>query len=195
MKVELIYVTPDPEAHIGEQASECYESKTDRHSCIKRAAHCVQSGHLATLRFAFATVRVSGISRVCSHQLVRVAHAGILQRSQRYVKETYVEYIDPPVLETLDAGIQHQWRNIQDSAEALYLLLVDEGLMKKEDARYILPQGCSTSLRMCLNFQGWRDLLANRTDKAAQWEVRGVGTEIQTLLAREAPLIFGDWTK
>ena len=190
MNVELIFCTPDPEAHIGEQASECYDSKTEREACIKRAAHCVDSGHLATLRFASATVRVSGISRICSHQLVRVAHAGILQRSQRYVKETAVEYINPPALQGVNWGDAFVWRRIQDDAEALYLKLVDTGQMKKEDARYILPQGCSTSLRITGNFQMWLDLLGNRTTKHAQWEVRDVAMEIQRLLAEQAPGIF-----
>jgi len=190
MKVELIRIDPDAEAFIGEQASECYDSKTDRESCIKRAGHCIDSGHLATLRFAHATVRVSGISRVCSHQLVRVSHAGILQRSQRYVKETAVEYVDPPALVSAPGWATEDWRRVQREAEDLYLRLVNHGLMKKEDARYILPQGCTTSLRMCLNFQGWRDLLANRRDKAAQWEVRDVANEIHRLLNEQAPRVF-----
>lgn len=190
MKVELIFISPDPEAHIGEQAAECYDSKTDRESCVKRAAHCVSSGHLATLRFAFATVRITGISRVCSHQLVRVAHAGILQRSQRYVKETSVEYVNPPAYYELPTHLRMHWDEIQSDAEDMYLHLVDQKIMKKEDARYILPQSCTTSLRMTGNFQMWLDLLANRTDKAAQWEVREVGLEIQRLLAEHAPGIF-----
>ena len=37
MRVELIFITPDPEAHIGAQAAECYDSKTDRESCLRRA--------------------------------------------------------------------------------------------------------------------------------------------------------------
>ena len=190
MNVELIYCTPDPEAHIGEQASECYDSKTGREACIKRAAHCVDSGHLATLRFAYATVRISGISRVCSHQLVRVAHAGILQRSQRYVAETSVEYINPPAYDALPENVRNAWDTLQTDAEYLYLGLIGAKLMKKEDARYILPQGCSTSLRITGNFQMWLDLLGNRTTKHAQWEVRDVAVEIQRLLAEQAPGIF-----
>lgn len=190
MKVELLFVTPDPEFHIGEQASECYDSKTDRESCLKRAGHCVDSGHLATLRFAYATVRISGISRVCSHQLVRVAHAGILQRSQRYVKESAVEFVNPPTVEHLTAEQWLKWNTIQKAAEALYLELIDNGKMKKEDARYILPQGCTTSLRMTGNFQMWLDILTNRTSKHAQWEIRAVACEIQRQLAEHAPRIF-----
>lgn len=189
-KVELIRIDKDPEAFIGEQASECYDSKTDPDSCVKRAAHCVHSGHLATLRFASASFRISGISRVCSHQLVRVAHAGILQRSQRYVKETCIEYIDPPSLQDIPPDLQRDWEQIQKDAERLYLEVVNRGLMKKEDARYILPQGCTTSLRIVGNFQMWLDLLGNRTSNHAQWEVRQVAQTIKGILREHAPHIF-----
>jgi thymidylate synthase (FAD) len=190
MKVTLKFISPDPEAHIGEMAAECYDSKTDRESCLRRAKHCNDIGHLATLRFAYATFKIEGISRVCSHQIVRVAHAGILQRSQRYVKETAVEYVDPPVLATLPEELQADWDMIKDAASSLYLKLVDSGHMKKEDARYILPQGCTTSLNITGNFQMWKDLLANRTAKKAQWEVRDVANEITRILNQHAPMVF-----
>jgi len=194
MKVILIPAgtTACPEEHIGEMASICYDSDTSPEACIRRARKCKDSGHLATLRFAYATFRVSEISRVCSHQLVRMAHAGILQRSQRYVKETAVEFIDPPALELCHPNEQLEWAHIQDAAERLYLKLVDTKQMKKEDARYILPQGCSTELNLCLNFQGWRDFLKNRAHSAAQWEARNVAFEIKRQLAELAPGIFGD---
>ena len=191
MRVELIpgSYTLDPEAHIGEQAAECYDSKTDRESCLRRAAHCVDSGHLATLRFAYAGFHISGISRVCSHQIVRVAHAGILQRSQRYVKETAVEYVIPPAIRALPFALQVRWLAANDEAEAIYLGAIEAG-MKKEDARYILPQGCTTSLRITGNFQMWRDLLGNRRTKHAQWEVRDVADEVYRQLSTLAPRIF-----
>lgn len=191
MKVELLDHTTDPEYRIGLYASECYDSNKEREACIRRTAHCRDSGHLATLRFAYATMRVDGISRVCSHQLVRMAHAGILQRSQRYVKESKVVYIDPPALLNLPHEIKDRWTHIQQNAETLYLQLVNSGMMKKEDARYILPQGCSTSLVLCLNFQGWRDLLRNRNAKHAQWEVRDVAADINRLLGGISPSLFG----
>lgn len=189
-KVELIRIDDDPEAHIGEQAAECYDSKTDRESCIRRAGHCVDSGHLATLRFASASFRISGISRTCSHQLVRVAHAGILQKSQRYVKESAITYIDPPELLKMPPEIREEWLELQKRAEHLYLTLTEQKLMKKEDARYILPQGCETSLRIIMNFQGWKDFLGNRTSNHAQWEIRHVAKSIQSILREHAPHIF-----
>lgn len=192
MKVTLVDYTKQAEWLIGEAAAICYDADTSLDACIRRAKKCKDSGHLATLRFASAYFNVTGISRVCSHQIVRMAHAGILQRSQRYVKETAVEYIDPPALAHCSYDEQLEWASIQDRAESLYLKLVDTKAMKKEDARYILPQGCSTEMNLCLNFQGWRDFLRNRNDKHAQWEVRDVAAEIQHHLASIAPNIFGD---
>ena len=192
MKVTLTNHTGQPELVIGEMAAICYDSDMSKEACIRRAKKCKDSGHLATLRFAYATFKVEEISRVCSHQIVRMAHAGILQRSQRYVKETAVEYIDPPAVADLPESERLVWMQVQDTAEALYLRLVDGKFMRKEDARYILPQGCSTSMNLCLNFQGWRDFLKNRAHGAAQWEVREVAFEIKRQLAELAPGIFGD---
>ncbi len=189
MKVELKHITPDAEAHIGEAAAECYDSNTGREACLRRAEHCMSVQHLATLRFAMADFRITGISRVASHQIVRVAHAGILQRSQRYVKETAVEYIDPPALAELPAHLRHAWEKNNSEAEAIYLAAIEAG-MKKEDARYKLPQACTTSLRICGNFQMWHDLLGNRRAKKAQWEVRDVADEIYRQLNQHAPRVF-----
>lgn len=191
-RIELRDHTADPEWRIGYEAAECYDSDKGRAACIRRAKHCRDSGHLATLRFAYATIRVSNISRVCSHQIVRMAHAGILQRSQRYVKETRVDYIDPPALKDAPGWYREEWRRIQEVAAFLYLEGVNQKYLRKEDARYILPQGCTTALSLCLNFQGWRDFLKNRNDKHAQWEVRDVAQQIQAVLAEIAPHIFGD---
>ena len=35
MQVELKFITPDAEAHIGEAAAECYDSSTEREACAK----------------------------------------------------------------------------------------------------------------------------------------------------------------
>lgn len=190
MLVTLTDHTNLPEVTVGKNAAICYDSKADEESCLRRAENCKNQGHMATMRFAYATFNISGISRVCSHQLVRVAHAGILQRSQRYVKESAVTYIDPPALLELPVELQFGWKNTQRDAEDLYLHLVDNKLMRKEDARYILPQGCMTEMNVCMNFQGWKDFLHNRTDKHAQWEIREVAVEIQRLLNSIAPRLF-----
>ena len=176
--------TIDSLRHIGEMASIRYDSDTSLVACVRRA-----------LKFkAYATFNVAGISRVCSHQIVRMAQAGILQRSQRYVKETKVEFVfvDPPALADCPQNFRDEWRRVQREAEMLYLHALDNKMLKKEDARYILPQGCTTEMNLCLNFLGWRDFIKNRNDKHAQWEVRAVAEEINRQLGEIAPGLFGE---
>lgn len=189
MKVELLDYTNNPADTIGKMAAICYDAKTDINSNVKRASHCKDKGHLMTMRFAYATVNVSGISRVCSHQLVRIAHAGILQESQRYVAQSDLEFVIPDSITSLDKALQDRWLSHLEESQNIYDECLKSGV-KKEDARYILSQSCTTQLNLCLNFQGWRDFLRNRTAKAAQWEIRDMAIEIEKLLHDIAPEIF-----
>lgn len=192
MQVTLIDHTADPENLIGRMAAECYDAKTDRESNIRRAKHCTTNGHLATLRFASATFRIEGISRICSHQLVRVAHAGILQKSQRYVDSSNVEFVRPPALSDAPIGLQMAWAQLEQASKDLYSAALDAG-MKKEDARFALLHSADTNINIVGNFQFWRDWLANRTAKAAQWEVREVAQQIGLHLSTIAPNIFAEY--
>ncbi len=142
-----------------------------------------------TMRFAYATINVQGISRICSHQLVRMAHAGILQESQRYVEQSEIEFITPPSLKDMSLQIRARWDQYLVLGEELYSDSI-KAKMKKEDARYCLPQSCTTQLNLCLNFQAWRDFLKNRTSKSAQWEIREMALEIEQILHNLAPEIF-----
>ena len=190
MKVQLLDYTQDPEYKIGLFSAECYDSKKDRESCIRRVKHCKDSGHLATLRFAYATFHVEGISRVCSHQMIRHAHLSYLQRSQRYTKESSVEFIEPDALKDTPEYYRNAWKKIQADAEALYLAGVDNKYLKKEDSRFILPQGCTTSIVVTGNFQALLDFIKLRADKHAQKEIREVALEINRQLNEIAPNVF-----
>jgi thymidylate synthase (FAD) len=189
MKVTLVQSTPNPEEHIGLLAGICY-GKTGEQSpeqCIKRAEHCVTKGHLSTLRFAHATFLIEGISRICSHQFVRSKHLDFLQRSQRYCNEGEVESVMP---DSIMSSIYHidAWE-IQNHAKWLYDKLIADGF-KKEDARFILPQGTTTKLLVVGNFQAWYDFIKLRSGKEVQWEIRAVAHEINRQLHGIAPNIF-----
>jgi thymidylate synthase (FAD) len=185
MKVTLVQSTPNPEEHIGLLAGICY-GKTGEQSpeqCIKRAYHCVTKGHLSTLRFAHATFLIEDISRICSHQFVRSKHLDFLQRSQRYCNESEVEVIVPEAIRfnVVDRHLME--------AKSLYELLIADGV-KKEDARFILPQGTTTELLVVGNFQAWYDFIKLRSGKEVQWEIRAVAHEINRQLHSIAPNIF-----
>jgi thymidylate synthase (FAD) len=185
MKVTLVQSTPNPEEHIGLLAGICY-GKTGEQSpeqCIKRAYHCVTKGHLSTLRFAHATFLIEDISRICSHQFVRSKHLDFLQRSQRYCNEEETNVVIPESISKYD---------VQDfvyNAQILYENLIKNGV-KKEDARFILPQGTTTELLVVGNFQAWYDFIKLRSGKEVQWEIRAVAHEINHQLHKIAPNIF-----
>ena len=144
MKVTLIQNTPNPEEHIGLLAGICY-GKTGEQSpeqCIKRAYHCVTKGHLSTLRFAHATFLIEDISRICSHQFVRSKHLDFLQRSQRYCNEEETNVVIPESLSKYD-DCNYGISDFVYNAQILYENLIKNGV-KKEDARFILPQGTRT---------------------------------------------------
>ena len=187
MEVKLLQSTPSPEIFIGQMAGICYgKENSDDETCIKRAAHCVEKGHLSTLRFAHATFRVSGISRVCSHQLVRSKHLDFLQRSQRYCNEAESNSVIPKFESKVAEKL---FLETLGNAKVNYYELLRNG-MKKEDARMILPQCVTTELIVVGNFQAWLDFINLRDTKEAQWEIRAVAQEIKTQLSSIAPNIF-----
>lgn len=188
MIVQLIDHTDDPEAKIGQMAAICYDADLSRESCIRRARQCKDKGHLATLRFAYATFNVREISRVCSHQLVRHPHLSYLQRSQRYCSEDDLDFVVP---EEIFAGAEwHVYTKAVHAAHDAYRELLKMGI-KKENARFVLPQSGMTELNITGNFQAWLDFINLRDDKAAQWEIRQVAQEIRKQLTGIAPGIFG----
>lgn len=189
MQVHLKYLTEDAENFIGAMAGICYGSDTDNEAKnIKRAAKCAQDGHLATLRFAHATFHVSGISRVCSHQFVRSKHLDFLQRSQRYCKEDSAEFVNS-IPDHMGEFVKEVYEHQQKSL-SLYKHLLKYGV-KKEDARFVLPEATTTELVVTGNLQAWLDFIKLRADKHAQWEIRAVAKEINNQLAAHCPNIFG----
>ena len=81
MKVTLTRVTENPIMAIEEAASNCYDSEPSPDGKIMKS--CYKSGHHSVLEFADFTFHIEGISRACSHQLVRHRCASYAQSSQR----------------------------------------------------------------------------------------------------------------
>lgn len=186
MQVELLQLTPNAVEFIGKCAGICYDSKDEPEANRRRAAQCAQKGHLATLRFAHATFHVSGISRACSHQFVRSKHLDFLQRSQRYCKEdpTFV------VLNRYeDYNIGLQMSNHYRFCYNFYNTLLERGV-KKEDARFVLPEATTTELIVTGNLQAWQDFINLRSGKEAQWEIRQVACGISKHLSYHLPELF-----
>lgn len=181
MKINLEDITENAEYKIAKYAAICYDADTSEDSCARRINKLLNLGHLATLRFGTATFLIEGVSRACSHQLVRSKHLDFLQESQRYVKQDAVEFIYPTNDPSFDV--------IYEACIKTYRELINKGI-RKEDARFVLHNAATTRLYVTGNFQAWKDFLRNRTDKAAQWEIRAVALEIEKQLNEHCPNIF-----
>lgn len=70
-----------------------------------------------------------------------------------------------------------------------YLALIQDG-EKPEDARYILPEGTTTSLIMTMNARELLHFFALRCCSRAQGEIRELANKMLALCRDAAPIIF-----
>ena len=191
MKVELIRITKDAEKLIELAARTCYDTRHRLYDRVteKFLRNLMRAGHMSVFEHAWATFDISGISRACSHQLVRHRLATFSQRSQRYVREEGFDYITPPTIagNAEAASLFHQTVNAVQKAYASLLSLN----IPKEDARFILPNACATNLVMTANLREWMHIFKLRLTSHAQWEIRELAARILKILQKEAPIIFG----
>jgi thymidylate synthase (FAD) len=172
MKVKLVAYTPNPEQVLMEAAAECYQTEPK----IGIVKNCIKRGHTSVVEHVSFTFQIDGISRACSHQLVRHRIASFTQKSQRYVNEFQFEYVVPGTIDT-NKDAENYYYHLMDEIQKTYDVLISYGI-PKEDARYILPNACTTSLTMTINLRSLLNFLKLRTDKHAQWEIRSLANTI-----------------
>jgi thymidylate synthase (FAD) len=143
------------------------------------------------LHHGAATFLFEGISRACTHQLVRHRLASFSQESQRYVDLTKGGWqaIVPASVAAVPeamAELDEFWR----IAEQKYARLRELGI-RKEDARFLLPNAAETRIVTTMNFAAWSHFLWLRAvDMAAQWEIRTMGQHALRQLYAVAPAVF-----
>ena len=185
MKVEVTAATERPMEVISKAAGMCY-GKSDYSP--KRVKSCYQSGHMSVFEHASITFEVDGISRACSHQLVRHRLASFSQRSHRYCKvdvdsdDWYVmpewfKAVDDPNGENSNYGKVAFECAMQRSAN-MYKLAIEHGC-KPEDARYLLPEATKTAITVTMNVRELFHFLDTRQDRRAQWEIRELAEEME----------------
>ena len=196
MNVELLYHTPDPERAVATAARLCYApvgaaelmEPLDEERIHKVLTTNLNSGHLSTLEHASYTFAIDGISRACSHQLVRHRMASYNQQSQRYV--TFKEEPDFVLPQSVvDAGAQEEYQQAVKDAFAAYDRLVKLGI-PAEDARYLLPNACETKIVVTMNIRELLHFFSLRCCNRAQWEIREMACRMLELARPTASFIF-----
>ena len=166
-----------------------------------------KQGHGSVLEHAVYVLLVEGISRSCSHELVRHrAGFGYSQLSQRYVDESDAAFVMPPAIQG-DAELEKAWEAQMVSAQAAYVAAVEALIkryewvtdkihrrkMAREAARSALPNGTETKIVVSANVRAWRTMLELRCGEGAEQEIRRMAVGCLKVLAGEAPAFFSDF--
>lgn len=190
MQVKLIAVTRylegdnTPEELIARSYGMCTGRDTIPVENIRKYA----SVHPSPVEHASVTFEISGISRTCSHQLVRHRIASYSQQSQRYVDESNPEWVLPPAIAEHPAA-QLVWNDFIEGTRVAYQALRVLG-MRKEDARFLLPGATATSIIVTMNFRELLHFFKVRMAKSAQWEIRELAGRMLELVRPYAPNVF-----
>ena len=220
MKVKLLSYTPQPEKVISMAAKLCYssvgvegiEENLTEESVDKFLNMLINIGHESPLEHVSFTFAVEGISRACSHQIVRHRIASYSQQSQRYVKLDQFEYIIPHEINEIEEARElfiDSMKKDQEVYDKLvdilfekhYNNLIKYGKNEKEaksqaekkaieDARYVFPNACETKMVLTMNTRSLYNFLDHRCCERAQWEIRELAIEMLRQLKEVAPILF-----
>ena len=190
LEVELVAITPDPEKVIEQAGRTCYLSfdRIEEDSDAAFIKRLLKMGHESPLEHAYATFRIRNCSRAMTHQLVRHRLMAVSQQSQRYVNEDQFAYVLP---QTMPPEYVEDFRRDMETIQQMYRKWRDRGL-KKEDARFVLPNACVSEIVVSADFREWRHIFKLRLSAKAQWEIRKACTKMLAILQERAPACFED---
>lgn len=233
VKVTLLTHTPNPEQVVAMAAKLCYspsgiedlrdglteEKTTSFLNMLSDLGHGSPTEHVS---FTFG---IEGISRACSHQLVRHRIASYSQQSQRYVDGTSFEFVTPPEIKSCTEAYE-EYKKVIDLQSDAYSKIRDALVVKyikefkggelsgtndeiinsfkeenkrqcnafikkaNEDARFVLPNACTTKIVCTFNARSLHNFFAHRCCNRAQWEIREVAEQMLLQCLEVAPTLF-----
>jgi len=200
LKVELISYTKNPEQVVAAAIRQCYSAagvvdlkKTiDVARAEKLIKRVVASGHSSTIEHASFTFAIEGISRACTHELVRHRIASYSQQSQRYVNlgNKGIFYIVPPELKKKkNELLLKRYIKTINYLEKEYQYFTNLGI-KPEDARSLLPNACEAKIVVTMNARSLKNFFKLRMCQRAQWEIRNLAGKMAGKVKKVAPAIF-----
>lgn len=176
--------------------------------------HIIDVGHFSVLEHASVSFYITGISRSCTHELVRHRHFSYSQLSQRYVPEHDAQVVAPPGIED-DPELAGLLAAAADASRAAYTELLtrleakftgdrpgegvgaNSGVLRRKQARQaaraVLPNATETRIVVTGNYRAWRHFIAMRASEHADIEIRRLAIECLRQLADVAPQVFSDF--
>lgn len=222
INVQLIAYTPEPEKTIASAAKLCYSAATiDTISdglTEEKTSNFIdmlsEIGHESPIEHASFTFGIEGVSRSLLAQITRHRMASFSVQSQRYVKENAFEFVLPPEIEAIPEA-KEEFLKAMEEDQAHYDSLTEKlkkrhyedflsaGLSEKEamkkaekkaieDARFVLPNACTTKMMCTMNARSLKNFFAVRCCNRAQWEIRELATLMLKEVKKVAPHLFKD---
>lgn len=144
----------------------------------------VANGHTSILEHCTYTFLVEGISRNCSHQIVRHRHMSFAQHSLHFTDMKEFKMVTPAksekFKETIDSVLTQTW--------ILYRGMINAGV-PKEEARHVLPSGVHTKILCTANLREWMQFIRVRACNVNCNEIKQVARKVRELLAVELPFM------
>lgn len=220
MKVQLIAHTPEPEKVVAAAAKLCYSNaQIDTlldGLTPEKSREFVQMlaslGHESPTEHASFTFAIEGVSRSLLAQITRHRMASYSVQSQRYVNLKSPEFVIPPEVAADEASLEQFNESMEMAAENYHKVTeilksahkekyLAQGLDEKEasrkaekqaleDARFILPNACTTKMIVTMNTRSLNNFFRHRCCTRAQWEIRELADEMLKLVCRVAPSLF-----
>ena len=168
--------------------------------------HIIDVGHFSVLEHASVSFYITGISRSCTHELIRHRHFSYSQLSQRFVPEHESQVVVPPGIED-DPELPEIFKAATDASRAAYTELLTKLESKFADqpnavlrrkqarqaARAVLPNATETRIVVTGNYRAWRHFIAVRASEHADVEIRRLAIECLRQLIDVAPQVFADF--
>ena len=204
MNVSLGNSTPNPIEEIYKAYRLCYSSGAqediiipkietkignvpDLEKMINFIKPIMAEGHVSPLEHVSFTFYIEGISRACSHQLVRHRTGKYSQQSQRYVNANNFEFVTPITIQENQQALD-VYRRVLNTCQIGYNKLIELGI-PKEDARFLLPNATTTNVTFTIDLHNFRHFLALRTCVRAQAEIRNLAYKMLYLVKKEVPFV------
>lgn len=168
--------------------------------------HIIDVGHFSVLEHASVSFYLTGVSRSCTHELIRHRHFSYSQLSQRFVPENDSDVVVPPGIQG-DPELERLFLAAADASRAAYIELLAKLEAKFADApnavlrrkqarqaaRAVLPNATETRIVVTGNYRAWRHFIAMRASEHADVEIRHLAIACLRQLVDVAPAVFADF--
>lgn len=218
--VKLIAHTPEPEKVVAAAAKLCYSNAhidtlldgLTPEKSREFVEMLASMGHESPTEHVSFTFGIEGVSRSLLAQITRHRIASYSVQSQRYVNLKEPEYVipheiekDPAALEQFNKSMQLATENYQKVTRLLKEThkaeMMARGMDEKaanraaekkalEDARFILPNACTTKMVVTMNARSLNNFFRHRCCNRAQWEIQELADQMLKLVCEVAPSLF-----